>query len=310
SSDGEALAILPSAPNGTLDYYNDPALWLNRRSRAMRSLVMTRIAFEDVNTAEASFLFEGGDLYFDIGPDGGPIAFFGNGSARQDIALNTSSVKIVPIEGRAVGRIVPDGLSFEERVKKDLGSQVEVQILGGNEDGTPFSFHIDQGVLFLDDGVVVIPRYIGVPEDDGEGLKLKVLMESYRSTLLGLGYEIKDLELAYESYIKKDPEGNFAIQSPINGIPYINRDASAKSIIFPVFEEDVPAGRWDSSALLEKQDLSGNSLIAYNTYEELGLTVQPVRDFSASEHGNVHCMVLVVDYPIVDIDVPVSVYRD
>jgi hypothetical protein len=217
----------------------------------------------DGRTVDADFVFEGGNLAF------------GRAGERTRVFIGYNDVRLTIENYERRGRSL-DVDAVAAIVAEDFGG-AEVVVVG-REQQSPFLFHLDQAFILLGDDLAVVNRIVGPPTREQRQL------EATRTRLRALGYRTITID-----HTQADVEG---YRVSTNAVPFVDAETGQKTIIFPVFPGEshgAPQGR------LDRRDLKGKALAAYEAYAAAGYRPIPIRDFAHIVGGNTHCIVNVLN---------------
>jgi len=216
---------------------------------------------------QSTCFFEGGNVL--VGEiKGKKIAFVGSDSIKGTMAVRKYMVKqILPY---------PD---IETILLKALG--VDDLIIIGNP-GHPQPtrmFHLDQGMIFLDDGIVGLSNIVGKLPKFSDELKLlkesELFLSEAKSTLIALGFKVINIDMTVQNLLN--------YQHYVNTIPYINIETGQKTIFMPVFSS--------------KPSINDKNIILKNTksFQSIGYKVIEVPVTSSELKGGLHCLINVIE---------------
>lgn len=213
-----------------------------------------------------SLFFEGGNIV--VGEVGGErIAFVGNDTIKETGATKKYLPKII-VNRSALKPYLQDIFGVDDIVFVGFTNKLQPKKM----------FHLDQSMIFLDDGIVGVSRILGDNPESPKELEFinetkRFLLET-RSLLISLGFDVYDINttirnvLDYEEYV--------------NAIPYKNVETGQKELLMPVFRSNLTS--------YDKQIEDENIML----FESLGYHVIKVPVFSTALKGGIHCLVNVI----------------
>ncbi len=220
----------------------------------------------DIEVQRLPVTFDGGNILVDEF-NGKRIAFCGGNVLRCTRTVWRSTLETNPTDPQII-TMLKESLNADELV---IVGEAKVQPLS-------LMFHLDQAMIILQSGVVGITNIVGeLPRTTAEIHEIKEVeqfLAELRSTLLGLGYRIVDIDTSVRNILNH--------QQYVNAVPYINRETNEKTLFMPVF----PSTQTD----FEKELVKKNT----DSLESLGFTVVHIPTSSDNINGGIHCLVNVL----------------
>lgn len=243
------------------------------RNRLKSRNKVLRATFPRREVIQADFTYEGGNMTFDM-IDGQLVVFIG----YNDIVHTQENYTA---EGKTIS---PQAVA--EKISKTFGDAKVVVM--GNDYQAPYQFHIDQSFIILADQQVVMNKYIMDKDQylNAQWVKHQTQQEYYKKQLLALGYTITELEVPINEASQ--------FHASINAVPYMDKETGMRKIIFPTFPDDIEGNFSNTAPQLE--NIQGQALQAYRTFQSLGYQPVPVRDTCFRAKGNTHCITNVLAY--------------
>lgn len=211
---------------------------------------------------EAPFVFEGGNLAFDV-VDAKLRVFVGRNAVQR-------TIDSLADDGRRASRA-----TVHERIRSTFGAAEVVEM--GRDRQLPLLQHIDQSFLILGEGLAVAPR----PTEDVRREEKRQL-EDHAAQLRELGYELL--------FIDHTGEDIAGWRNSVNAVPFVDRTNGGRRVLFPVFPGEA-AGEGERP---ERTGLRGKAARAFDVYREAGYEPIPVRDLTHVAGGNTHCILNVL----------------
>jgi hypothetical protein len=255
---GEAFAI-DGQPRFLVSGPVAPALAYDSRIAHDRAAV-ARAVFGRPRVVEADFVFEGGNLMFDRGPDG----------LRVLIGYNDLWLTVQSEAARGRQTTLAE---VAARVSSRFGGAEVVQM--GTDRQSPFLPHIDESFVLLANRTAVVTRLPGSRSPEARELA------GYAAALDALGYRVLTIDST-----QQDVEH---YQASTNAVPFVDRDTGDRKIIFPVFPDEVEVNARQGGRLT-RDVLRGKASQAWAVYASAGYRPIPVRDFAHVDGGATHCI--------------------
>ncbi|MCE5251621.1 hypothetical protein LLG96_15540 [bacterium] len=221
----------------------------------------------EMDVARLPIAFTGGNILF--GESGGRrIALCGRDNVRDTRKINDSFRDCV----------VPES-AFTDVIRNTFDVD-DVIIISAQDIPQPtLLYHLDQAVVFLDDGVAGITKPVGEYPQNPKALarirEAAAYLEEVRTVLTDLGYRLIDIDTSIDNILRYEYYAN--------AIPFINADTGGKTLLMPVFS--------DQPVQTDSEIVSGN--IA--RFESLGYTVITVPSPAQAFKGGPHCLMNVIE---------------
>lgn len=166
----------------------------------------------------------------------------------------------------------------ESTIKKLLKKTfptAKVAVLGDIDRSDNF-IHLDQSVLFLEQGTVIVHSL----EETSE-TKAAKQHSLYKTQLEDLGFKVKTLAIT-----QVEIENSI---SYLNAIPFKDKESGKNKVIFPIYQDDLRDVNKKSS--LTRNDLQNTGLVAFELFESVGYEPIPVlEDSNYKQNGSIHCI--------------------
>lgn len=163
--------------------------------------------------------------------------------------------------------MTPPPALIPEVLKKIVGTS-DVTVLPN----TDKLFHIDMALNFLAPGIAAL--IAPLDEEKLEPADRQVLI-TYRRKLAEKGFRVINVPTTAARVN--------SFRSPVNALPFVNRDTGRRTVIVPRFE--------DETVMLESRQQSLNAAIR-SAYEREGFDVIFAEDRFSDRWGNVHCVMI------------------
>jgi agmatine/peptidylarginine deiminase len=240
---------------------NNPRLDKIDRFRMEKRTQAAIKALGEENVEVAKFIFEGGNMSFDRTANGLRV-FIGH----NDVEFNIQNDRSEKSDIKAVAEII----------SRNLGG-AEVVVMGNHSQEGTF-VHIDQSFIILEGKIAIINQF-----DKFSDPMVRYQHQYYKAQLEKLGYKT--------IVIENDIDDLENCRSSLNAIPYIDRRTKEKKVIFPVFENEVKNDFKKPISKLDKTNLQGKALAAFNAFLQAGYKPMPIRDLvTHAKNGNIHCI--------------------
>lgn len=198
---------------------------------------------------------------------GGNVAVADNVAGERVAVLGHDEIEQNELRYQRTTSVKPPRRQVGEIVKKMAGTE-KLYVL----QNTTKLFHIDMVMSFLGPGLVAL---IAPVDEANLGRDEGVVLVQYRKALAAAGFRIINIPTTSERI------NNY--QSPVNILPYTDRNTGQRRAIAPEYK--------DAFVVVDGRRQSINALIR-TAYANAGLSVSWVEDRLSTELGSVHCAVL------------------
>lgn len=214
----------------------------------------------------ATFFFEGGNL----------TATTKNGESF--VFTDFETIKKTLDSYLLTGHDLAEG-TIRKLLKKTFPT-AKVTVLGDVDRENNF-IHLDQSVLFLEQGTVIVHSL----KNDSE-TKAAKQHSLYKTQLEDLGFNVKTLAIT-----QAEIENSV---SYLNAIPFKDKETGKNKLIFPIYQNDLRD--IDKKSSLTRNDLQNTGLIAFELFESAGYEPIPVLEESNyKQNGSIHCITNVLN---------------
>ena len=222
----------------------------------------------DIEIERTNFMFSGGNIILDK-IDNKVIAFCGYDIIRKT-QLVWKSIDNLP---------EPDEVNIAAAVKNYLNAD-EVIFFDYNSRQPNLMFHLDQAMLLVDNKKIFLTNISDMEQINycsetqiEEITNVNCFLETIRIKLEEMGYKVINLDTSIKNILNN--------QFYANAIPYIDLNTGLKTVLLPVFSDD------DFDEELSLKNIA--------VLEESGYAVIPVRDYTNTVKGGIHCLINVLD---------------
>lgn len=227
---------------------------------------LSSISNAGIDVRRLPITFRGGNILFDDF-QGKKLAFCGGDVLRLTQTVWKSTRGTAPSEKQVL-----------EMIKKYFHVD-DVYIIGKTKVQPSLLFHLDQAMVFLDDGVVGITRIVNEPAnstvDDDEIWEVKQFLTELKSILVKIGYRTINIDATVDDVRN--------LRYYVNSIPYKDLSTGQRSIFMPAFPTNINES--------DQSILRGN--IA--RIESLGYKVSLVPTDINKINGGLHCILNVLN---------------
>lgn len=242
----------------------------NRTPVVFKPLAYARIS--DLTQSDLNFLDSAWRNKHTIKPlpgfiRGGNVAVADNGAGRRVAFLGHDEINQNEAHYLYATAITPPRDLIPEIIKR-IAKVPQVEILPNST----LLFHLDMAVSFISPGVAALLSPI---DEKNLGNDEIVVLTTLRKALAANGFKIVNIPTT-TTRIK-------AYQSPVNILPFKNKNSGVQSAIVPWFP--------DVAVTIDGQPQSLNSAIR-KAYEIAGLEVIYAEDRFFDQRGNVHCTIV------------------
>ncbi len=224
--------------------------------------LLSSIGFE---VKQVPFHFHGGNILVGEVKEK-RIAFMGLDFLRRNNAIRKVLTQEIP-SNQEIKYIVQEKFGVDEIVFIGKGNQPK------------HMFHLDQAMIFLEDGYVAVSRIIGknpkLPEDLALVQEAKSFLIEARKALRSLGFKILDINMTASNLLK--------YEHYVNSIPYTDATTGQKTMLMPIFTA--------SQSIEDKEIIKKNTAV----FQSTGFEVIKVPVETTKLRGGIHCLVNVLE---------------
>lgn len=181
-------------------------------------------------------------------------------------------------------KILPKSIPGDRKIKKMIHDKFgvdEVIFIGDKKERQPDTlFHLDQAMIFLDDGEVGVSHIVGEYPENKEDYELVIHAELFlfelRNKLLSLGFHVHDIDMTVQNLLH--------YEEYVNAIPYTDVNTDQKTLLMPIFDSYYEGD--EDEKIIEKN---------ISIFESVGYEVIKVKAQSTEHQGGIHCLVNVFE---------------
>ncbi len=260
-SNNRPLLLVPDIHKYFISYGDKSDLKVINDNSYLKSLVSFKM-----DLVRSPLTFKGGNIQFDIF-ENKKIIFVGVNALLSTRIVWKSTMGSTPSDEKLVKMI------------KEFFHADEVVVIGKNSiQPLSLMFHLDQTLVFLEEGVVGITHIVGQKEYASmytdEVREVELFLKKARTTLVKRGYQILNIDTSVKNIVTHEQY--------VNGIPYVDKRNREKVLLMPIFSSD--------------QTEFDRRLIRRNrkTFESVGYRVIYIPTNAGKLNGGIHCLINVI----------------